>query len=615
MRLKSQALRISLSLFMVVCAQTFAAAQLSDNEKAEKEREQRRELEKKTLSLLDDIASEASGLKLSQNRSFIQSTAADLLWKRNEKRARSLFWEALNGLGLATTVAFEEKAEKDPAKDSQAKVSLAKAQNTDAARSQREYFELRSARRALVLLAARHDAQLALDMLRAAPLPSPPPQFKADSRFNDEKELEQEIANEATAHDPKKALQIAREVLAKGLTNQLIQLVQRLNLQNPETATEFAGEIIDKLQTVNLATDSDAQWIAGDLLLISRAPKTTTADDSKARLVWRHLTLSDDQKRKLVELLTDVVLSATAPPNMLESHAELLPEFEQFAPDHAARFKLKLVQSNRTLTREQKDWATYNSLFRNGTPEEMVKAGAAVGDNQRQALDSQAVIFAVLRNRADTLREFIVNQVDDESRRKNLLDALDAEQLSGAVNQAKTDELRKLLPLIRLKEQRGRAMAELAMLLEKNGEHNKALELLDEARTLVKVDLGSETQSRALLTVLFAYAMVDPPKAFAMIEPIIDRANDNISKLLLLDKIVSSGVVRNGEIILNASGEPVEFVILKYGPGAMALAKADFMRTKALADRFQRPELRLYARLLLAHSIIRGLDAPPGAAQ
>ncbi|HEV2904179.1 MAG TPA: hypothetical protein VGW32_03980, partial [Pyrinomonadaceae bacterium] len=388
-----------------------------------------------------------------------------------------------------------------------------------------------------------------------------------------------------------------------------------LNQQNQETATEFAGDIIGKLQTLNLATDSNAGWIAGDLLLISRAPKTSPPDDANRRPIWRHLRLSDDQKRKLVELLTDVVLSATAPPNTLESHIELIPEFEQFAPDRAARFKLKLAQSNRTLTKEQKDWATYGSLFRNGTPEEMVKAGGAVGDHQRYALDSQAVVFAVLRDRADKLREFIVSEIDDESRRKKLVDALDAEQISALVHRGKIDELRKLLSVIRLKEQRARAMAELAILLEKKGEHDQALELLDEAKTLVKVDLGSETQSQALLTLLLAYAVIDPSKAFAMIEPIIDRANDNISRLLLLDRIVSSGAVRNGEIMLSRAVEPVDFVILKYAPGATALAKADFDRTKALADRFQRPELRLYARLLLAHSIIRGLDAPPSDPQ
>jgi hypothetical protein len=42
----------------------------------------------------------------------------------------------------------------------------------------------------------------------------------------------------------------------------------------------------------------------------------------------------------------------------------------------------------------------------------------------------------------------------------------------------------------------------------------------------------------------------------------------------------------------------------------VALANADFSRTKALADRFQRNELKIMARLLIAHSILQSLDAP-----
>jgi hypothetical protein len=39
-----------------------------------------------------------------------------------------------------------------------------------------------------------------------------------------------------------------------------------------------------------------------------------------------------------------------------------------------------------------------------------------------------------------------------------------------------------------------------------------------------------------------------------------------------------------------------------------ALASADFDRTKAAADRFQRSEIRVMARLMIAQSIL----APPG---
>ena len=57
-------------------------------------------------------------------------------------------------------------------------------------------------------------------------------------------------------------------------------------------------------------------------------------------------------------------------------------------------------------------------------------------------------------------------------------------------------------------------------------------------------------------------------------------------------------------------GVPLDFALIKYGRGVVALANADFTRTKALADRFQRNELKIMARLLIAQSILRSLDVP-----
>src|SRR5204863_6602276 len=116
------------------------------------------------------------------------------------------------------------------------------------------------------------------------------------------------------------------------------------------------------------------------------------------------------------------------------------------------------------------------------TPEEMVKAGDRMGDEQRAAIYREAVITAVMRGQGDAFREFINNQVTDASQRKTLLDSLDEEQVGFALNQGKTEVLQKLLSSIRLKEQRALAMAELAMLLEKKGDHDEAVKLLAEAQ-------------------------------------------------------------------------------------------------------------------------------------
>ncbi len=148
------------------------------------------------------------------------------------------------------------------------------------------------------------------------------------------------------------------------------------------------------------------------------------------------------------------------------------------------------------------------------------------------------------------------------------------------------------------------------MLLKAKGEDAEASTLLDEAATLIKADLKSETQSNALLTLMCAYAVVDPPKAFALAERTIDQANSQISLLMLVDKVVKSGGVKKSEIILE-DGQiwPLDYVVFRYGKGVAALAKADFNRTRALAERFERNELRVLARLLIVKGIITGQES------
>jgi hypothetical protein len=166
--------------------------------------------------------------------------------------------------------------------------------------------------------------------------------------------------------------------------------------------------------------------------------------------------------------------------------------------------------------------------------------------------------------------------------------------------------LRQLLPKIERKEERARAMAELAILLKEKGEDAEAASLLDDAASLVKTNLKDERQTNALLSLLCAYAIVDPPKAFTLAERTVDRANTQISVLMLLDRVVKSGAVKKSEIILEQAGiMPLDYLVFRYGKGVAALAKADFNRTRALADRFDRNELRLLAQLMVVKGVLQ----------
>src|SRR4051795_3786951 len=84
-------------LLISVCAPAAAQTPTVDVSDEEKERAQK-ELESKALVILNDVITGASSLKLAENRITIQVQAADLLWPRDEKRARALFRDAASGL-------------------------------------------------------------------------------------------------------------------------------------------------------------------------------------------------------------------------------------------------------------------------------------------------------------------------------------------------------------------------------------------------------------------------------------------------------------------------------------------------------------------------------------
>jgi hypothetical protein len=589
----------NLLLLLIVFFPVFG--QLSGKEKKEKEAERKQQLERKAYVLLNEIAGAAPDLKLPENRSFILAAAADLLWEHDEPRARNLFWDSLNTFNLMGTSIVPKSGsqiDKDTRRPTKEKEQTIK-----------QYFAVFSLRQQLLQRVARRDPQLALDMLRGSrqvPL-EPPAEWVGDGfSLPDDSWLEQQIATEAAARDPEKALQLARESLAKGFSYQLIGLLSRFNQKDPEIGTKFAGEIIGKLRGRNLATDLPGASIALSLLTFSRTPTEEPPNIILPATAYQRLELDAEQRRELVEMITNAALAESISGNLLFALPGILLEIKEFAPERVPLVQKKLAAFNQTLNREQRVSDEFNAINRNGTAEEMLTLAGKASDDERTMMQNQAIAMAVMRGREDSLREFINAEIADESRRKTLLDTLDTAQINRAVYKSDAEELQKLLPRIRRKEERARVMSEMAITLEKKGEHDEAVSLLNQAQTLIKMDFESETQTNALLALVGAYALVEPAKAFAIIERTVDRANDDMSKLLLLDKFISTGIVKNAEIEVQHSGMiPIDFAVFKYGKSVAALANADFDRTRAAADRFERTELRLMARLLLAQALLR----------
>jgi hypothetical protein len=101
----------------------------------------------------------------------------------------------------------------------------------------------------------------------------------------------------------------------------------------------------------------------------------------------------------------------------------------------------------------------------------------------------------------------------------------------------------------------------------------------------------------------------DPEKAFSMVEDLVFRLNDVAAAFVRFAEFIDTeGVIlENGELLFDGLGGGMLAQMKRTldGSGSMVktLAEADLPRTKALADRFDRPEIRVAARLLILNSL------------
>jgi hypothetical protein len=138
------------------------------------------------------------------------------------------------------------------------------------------------------------------------------------------------------------------------------------------------------------------------------------------------------------------------------------------------------------------------------------------------------------------------------------------------------------------------------------------LGLLEEARGLIGVSGRAEDQEQmnVLFEIVRAYSRLEPKRAFEVIEPIVEQFNEMGTAAAALNgfgqQYLQSGelMMQNGNSLAAIAGQLISAL------GGMAVA--DFERAKGIADKVQRPEVRLTAYLAIAQQTIMPLQMEEG---
>lgn len=568
-----------------------AAQTLPVQATTEEQQKARKELEGKALALLDEITADAQTLKLAENRVLVQSAAADLLWAHDEKRARAIFRDAMSGLAEAMSSAR--------AKSSQHDNSL---------------WTLTQLRQQALQMIARHDLQLALDLLRSTRQPANQNPASGYRTPDQELLIEQSIAAQVAVNDPKRALQMAEDSLAKGGYSRLPYILLRLQQKDGEAATRLAVDIVKKLETENLTTNHEAANVAQYLLRMLVQPPTGmfNAANSQDSRKPKPLVLDEQTVHELADIVATAALNSSPNDRSLMMVQPMLPELEKRVPERAAQLRSRFAEMNKTLDPESRRWAEFEPLLRTGTADAILEAAAKAPPEMRNALYSSATWKLLQAGDPERARQVIVDNLSGPER-DQLLAQVDRQAISRAIEQGRFEEARQQALRIRSKERRAIEFAHLAAGVAAKGDRKLALQLLNEALGLINRPPENQAQITALLQIARAYAPIEPACTFEIIDPLVNQANEVLAAAALLEKFGSSpgrGLFRRGEMLLQSDFINTSGIYAQYLLGIAALARADFDRTKALANRFERNEVRIMARLLIAQGVLSDRPGP-----
>jgi hypothetical protein len=614
------ALGITCAALSPVYAQERPSPQPTEQPPTEEQEKEKAERKKNALRLLDQVIDEAQALRLTENRVRVQITAADLLWDSNPGRARSLFSMAADGVAEITRAPVDNNRRGgEPPAD-------------------RRSFQLRQE---LVLTAARHDAQLAYQLMAQTKPPVQP--VATDQRgprpqVNQEENLEQMLLSRIASLDPKLAAQNAEQMMDKGqFPRSVTEVMNQLRAQDPEAAAKLGDKTVKKLQATNLLTNNQATTLAQLLLVVGPrpAPNTTAPPISGRAPVLEQSAYVD-----LLGTVVDQALKAVATPGqntprpgaaapirrgvsapgfaaqgqptdaqteqmsarrLLASLQASLPIIDQYLPAKSTQVRQKLTEMGMQTTSPLSVQQTFGAFQGNPTSDALVQAAATAPQQMQPRLYQQAAYKALEEGNTDRARQIATDHLQAGAR-ENVMQRIAFSEMVQKGEGARFDELRQSIARLQTDQQKINMLVELAGNAEKTNP-KLAGQLLEEARQLTNRRATNYGHFDQQLRVAHAYASIDPARSFEVLDPAISQINELIAAATVLNGF-EVNMFRDGEMSFQSPGG-LSGMLNRFGEELGYLAYRDLERAETLAGRFQFSEPRIMARLAIVQGLMQ----------
>ncbi|HBB95221.1 MAG TPA: hypothetical protein DC054_07500 [Blastocatellia bacterium] len=546
----------------------------------------------KGLALLIETSRDLDQLHAPETSVTMRIRAAELLWPTDEKKASALMAKAIETI---TQIILD---------------------NTDREQDFEDYQLMMKLRQQVISALAPHDPEAALKFFQATRMPNDV--MNESVANNQELQLEASLINQVATADPKRAFELAEDLLKRSSSTLLIQTLTSLASKDRELAMHLAHDMARKIQAEDFKKTPETAYLSTSLFQIVRnvtIPRQDGDSTQPGRL------LSDEELRDLfLKIISELLSYSSSEQNVYAPEyavarnlaafvAQMDNEVKAYAADRSDAISKKVIELGGSATKPAAEWQRYQIAITKEPVDTALESVELAPSPMRNSLYQQIVNRVAATGDVSRAQQIVSNRITNASQRKQMLHALQEQAVTSAAEKGKFDEALQLLSKFRPSE-RNALVNQIVDHIGPGVKKSQAVQYLEQARNLVTTSGRAEDkeQMQTLLAIARAFARHDTNRSFQIVEPLIDQFNEICTAAVTMNGF-GQQYYRNGE--MNTSNEnSVAEIANQISDTLGTLAMYDFDRAKRDAQGISRLDERLRTFLMIAeHTLEIPLDS------
>ena len=531
----------------------------------------------KGLALLIETAQRLDQFRRPENRVEMQLEAAQLLWPSDEKQAQKLMAQAME------TVTEVIAQHDDP-----------DAESEDGQRGMKLRTEV-------IRVLTPHDPEAALKFLRATRQSVETPSAMY-GQSDPEIQLESTLVTQVIASDPKRAFELAEDMLNRSLSSQLIEILNRLAQKDQDLAASLAHAIARKVQSQDLIKTREAGYLAGGLLQILRTQQRLVKEKGDGA---DHNGFSEEEFRELfLKVIGDML--AFSPPELTlytpemdnarilaSAVRQLDTEVKTYAADRAGLIEKKVTELAGPAPQMPVEWQRYQNVASNESVDVALDTIAQAPTPVRDYLYQQVVTRVATGGDVPRAQRIIAERISNPSQRQQALYNLRQQAVTAAAEKGSIDEALRLVSKFKTTQERINLITQILDHIGPKTKRSLAVQYIEQAKNLITTSARAQDaqQMDTLLQLAGTLGRYDANRAFQIVDPLIDQFNE-ISTAAISMNGFGNDFYEDGELI-TSNENPVASAANALSSTLATLAMFDFDRAKIAADGIQRMDVRL----------------------